>query len=81
MEIRQLRHFVALVEEGGLIQAARRESIVQSGLSSSIMALENELGVQLCVKGTRTLRLTAEGGRCFRWLARLSGRLNLLTRP
>lgn len=61
MEIRQLRHFLALVEEGGFSQAARRESIVQSGLSSSIKALENDLGVQLYVKGTRMLRLTAEG--------------------
>ncbi|MDT8915304.1 LysR family transcriptional regulator [Amycolatopsis sp. PS_44_ISF1] len=61
VEIRQLRHFLALVEEGSFTQAARREFIVQSGLSSSIRALEQDLGVALYVKGTRPLRLTAEG--------------------
>lgn len=61
MEIRQLRHFLALVEEGSFTEAARREFIVQSGLSSSIRALESDLGVALYVKGTRPLRLTAEG--------------------
>ncbi|MDL9949009.1 LysR family transcriptional regulator [Gordonia sp. ABSL11-1] len=61
MEIRQLRHFLALAEEGTFTRAARRELIVQSGLSSSIRALEKDLGVDLYVKGTRPLRLTAEG--------------------
>ncbi|MBS2531251.1 LysR family transcriptional regulator [Catenulispora sp. NF23] len=61
MEVRHLRHFLALAEEGAFTRAARRESIVQSGLSSSIRALEKDLGVDLYVKGTRPLRLTAEG--------------------
>ncbi|GAA4547410.1 LysR family transcriptional regulator [Amycolatopsis samaneae] len=61
MDIRHLRHFLALVEEGSFTRAARREFIVQSGFSSSIRALENDLGVDLYVKGTRPPRLTAEG--------------------
>ncbi|MFD9737078.1 LysR family transcriptional regulator [Umezawaea sp. NPDC059074] len=61
MELRQLRHFLALAEERGLIRAARREHIVQSGLSYSIAALERELGTELYVRGTRPVRLTAAG--------------------
>lgn len=61
MEVRHLRHFLALAEEGTFTRAARRELIVQSGLSSSIRTLEKDLGVDLYVKGTRPLRLTAEG--------------------
>ena len=61
VDVRHLRHFLALVEEGSFTRAARREFIVQSGLSSSIRALEDDLGVDLYVKGTRPLRLTAEG--------------------
>lgn len=61
MEIRHLRHFLALAEEGTFTRAADREKIVQSGLSSSIRALEKDLGVDLYVKGTRPLRLTAAG--------------------
>jgi DNA-binding transcriptional LysR family regulator len=61
MEIRQLRHFLALASEGNFTRAAVRETIVQSGLSSSIGALERDLGVLLYVRNTRPVRLTAEG--------------------
>src|SRR6478609_2649320 len=61
MEFRQLRHFLALVEERGITRAAERELIVQSGLSNSIQALERELGTLLYIRGTRPVRLTAAG--------------------
>ena len=61
MELRQLRHFLALVEERSVTRAARRELIVQSGLSNSLQALERELGAPLYVRGTRPVRLTAAG--------------------
>jgi DNA-binding transcriptional LysR family regulator len=61
MELRQLRHFLALVEERSITGAAKREVIVQSGLSNSIQALERELGTPLYVRGTRPVRLTAAG--------------------
>ena len=61
MELRQLRHFLALVEERSITGAAKRELIVQSGLSNSIQALERELGTPLYVRGTRPVRLTAAG--------------------
>ena len=61
MELRHLRHFVALAEELSFTRAASREHIVQSGLSTSIRALEKEVGALLFVRGTRPVRLTAEG--------------------
>ena len=61
MELRHLRHFVALAEERSFTKAAERELIVQSGLSTSIRALEREVGALLFVRGTRPIRLTAEG--------------------
>jgi DNA-binding transcriptional LysR family regulator len=61
MELRQLRHFLALVEERSITGAAKRELIVQSGMSNSIQALERELGTPLYVRGTRPVRLTAAG--------------------
>lgn len=61
MELRHLRHFVALAEEGSFTRAAARELIVQSGLSSSVRALEKDVGAQLFVRGTRPVRLTPEG--------------------
>jgi len=61
VELRQLRHFIALSEERTVTGAARRELIVQSGLSSSILALEREVGTDLYIRGTRPVRLTAAG--------------------
>jgi DNA-binding transcriptional LysR family regulator len=61
MELRQLRHFLALVEEHSITRAAKRELIVQSGLSNSLQALERELGTSVYVRGTRPVRLTAAG--------------------
>jgi DNA-binding transcriptional LysR family regulator len=61
VELRQLRHFLALVEERSITGAAKRELIVQSGLSNSIQALERELGTPLYIRGTRPVRLTAAG--------------------
>jgi len=49
MELRQLRHFLALAEERSITRAAKRELIVQSGLSNSLQALERELGTPLYV--------------------------------
>ena len=61
MELRQLQHFVAVAESGHFTRAAQRVHIVQSALSSSIRALEAELGTRLFVRSTRQVRLTAAG--------------------
>ena len=61
MDIRQLRHFVALVETGTAHAAAYDQHISQPGLSSSIKRLENQLGVSLFVRRGRGLVLNAKG--------------------
>ncbi|MFJ9993535.1 LysR family transcriptional regulator [Pseudomonas putida] len=61
MEIRQLRHFIALAEESNFTRAAARVHIVQSALSTSIRSLEDELGAALFTRTTRQVSLTAAG--------------------
>jgi DNA-binding transcriptional LysR family regulator len=47
MELREMRAFVAVVEEGGLSAAARRLHLSQPALSQTISSLERQLGLQL----------------------------------
>jgi DNA-binding transcriptional LysR family regulator len=61
MEMRQLRHFVAVSTHGSFTAAARAELIVQSALSTSIRKLERELGAELFERTGRRPVLTPAG--------------------
>jgi LysR family hca operon transcriptional activator len=62
MELRHLRYFVAVAEEGSLTVAAqKRLHTAQPSLSRQIHDLERELGVQLLIRGPRGIELTAAG--------------------
>jgi len=61
MELRQLEHFLVLAEELHFTRAAARVHLVQSSLSSSIAALERELGTELLVRARRKVELTEAG--------------------
>ena len=65
MDIRQLKHFVALVETGTAHAAADDQHISQPGLSSSIKRLENQLGVSLFERRGRGMVLNARGRDFF----------------
>ncbi|HEX3587981.1 MAG TPA: LysR family transcriptional regulator [Pseudonocardiaceae bacterium] len=62
MELRELRAFVAIVEEGGLSAAARRLHVSQPALTQTLHALERELGLPLVTR-TSTGTTPTDAGR------------------
>jgi LysR family transcriptional regulator, transcription activator of glutamate synthase operon len=61
MELRQLRYLEAVARHGHFTRAADELHVAQSAVSHQIRRLEEELGVELLERTTRSVRLTAAG--------------------
>ncbi|SIQ18828.1 LysR family transcriptional regulator, regulator for metE and metH [Paracoccus thiocyanatus] len=66
LELRHLRSLRAIHEQGGLARAAELLNLTQSALSHQIKALEQQAGVELFLRRTKPLRLSAAGMRLLR---------------
>ncbi len=63
MDLKQLRYFAKIAEQGSFSQGARTLHIAQPALSHHIRQLEEELGVVLFERHARGVRVTEPGAR------------------
>lgn len=65
MDLDLIRIFLAIAEAGNFSTAATRLGVTRSAVSQSIRRLEDQRGVALVNRTTRSVRLT-EAGEAFR---------------
>jgi LysR family nitrogen assimilation transcriptional regulator len=61
MDIKQLKYFIAIAEEGSLSAASSRLHVAQPSLSHHVVKVERELGVTLIKRSSRGVALTESG--------------------
>ena len=61
MDIRVLQYFLAVAREASITKAAESLNMTQPPLSRQLKELEEELGKQLFIRGSRRITLTEEG--------------------
>jgi len=71
VEFRHLRTIKAIHEAGGLARAADLLNITQSALSHQVKGLEDQAGVELFVRRSKPLRLSAAGMRMLKAAERI----------
>lgn len=71
MELRHIRYFLTVAEEGSFTKAAEKLCIAQPPLSRQIRDLEEELNTRLFVRKSRGLALTEAGVRFQQYARRI----------
>jgi DNA-binding transcriptional LysR family regulator len=77
-QLEDMRIFVRIVEAGGVGKAADQLGMAKSGVSRSLAALENRLGVQLINRTTRRISLSGAGRDYYQAAVRIIGDISEL---
>ena len=78
IEFRHLRTIRAIHEAGGLARAADQLNITQSALSHQVKGLEDQAGVELFVRRSKPLKLSAAGMKLLRLAERILPEIDAL---
>lgn len=71
VDLESLKIFRTVVDEGGVVRAAKKLNRVQSNVTTRIRQLEEHLGTQLFRREGRSIRLSAEGHTLLTYADRL----------
>ncbi|HOZ34602.1 MAG TPA: LysR family transcriptional regulator, partial [Tabrizicola sp.] len=71
IELRHLRTIRAIQQAGGLARAADMLNMTQSALSHQVKGLEDQAGMELFVRRSKPMRLSAAGHRMLRAAERI----------
>jgi len=72
MDIKQLRYFIAIVEERQISAAAKRLHISQPPLSQQLKSLEEELGSKLIDRGRKHFEVTEAGKVLYKYALQMT---------
>lgn len=78
LDLSNLQTFVMIADSNSLTDAAKRLGVTQSAVSQSLKQLEATLGVELVVRRTQPVRLTAAGNVLNNGAANILGQLHRL---
>ena len=61
MTLQQLKYILTIAEEGSFSAAAKKLYLTQPSLSAMVRSLEQELGITIFDRSTRSVRITEDG--------------------
>ncbi len=79
VELRHLRTIRAIQQAGGLARAAEVLNMTQSALSHQVKGLEDQAGMELFVRRSKPMRLSAAGHRMLRAAERILPEIDAMT--
>jgi DNA-binding transcriptional LysR family regulator len=71
VNLQQLNTFCTVLKEGSMTAAAQKLFLTQPAVSQQIRQLEDDLGVELLVRGSRKTKPTAQGGLLYDYASRI----------
>jgi DNA-binding transcriptional LysR family regulator len=71
MNLQQLHTFCAVIKEGSMTSAAQKLFLTQPAVSQQIRQLEEDLGVELLVRGSRKTKATPQGALLYDYASRI----------
>ena len=78
MTLQQMKYVLAIADEGSMNKAAERLFVSQPSLTSAVRELEKEAGIQIFVRGSRGVTVTAEGADFLMYVRQVCQQYDIL---